>query len=416
MPLTDTFVRNAKPTGIAPRKVADGHGLSLLVHPTGAKSFVQRYADPITGKERTYTIGAYPAVKLGAARERAAEVRSLVQLGRCPVEADRVQKSLALASTAHTFSIAAENWLKGQRAMWSEATHRRNALIVGKWAIPAWRDRPIESITRADVIALIKTTAGKQATAEKLVQSLRAMFESVGLEGPTNPAMAFSRTAWRNLFPATPSGHYAAVTTSDSFAELLRITWGASCTPSVSLALRYLVYTAGRTGEAIGLQWGMVDFDNHVITIPPAVMKMRREHLVPIAPQVLALLREIAGLYPKNACTPTAPVFPSPNDESAPFSEEAMRRTLRRAGVAKTTATVHGFRSSFSSLAREKLDARHEVVELCLAHVDGSVAGIYNRSVMLEQRRELLSAWANWCDSARQACPAGGADGVPSLG
>ena len=79
--LTDPKVRQAKPKS-RPYKLADGKGLYLYVSPKGAKSW--RYDYRVHGKRETLTVGAYPEVTLGEAREAHQEARSLVERGESP--------------------------------------------------------------------------------------------------------------------------------------------------------------------------------------------------------------------------------------------------------------------------------------------------------------------------------------------
>ena len=68
---------------------------------------------------------------------------------------------------------------------------------------------------------------------------------------------------------------------------------------------------------------------------------------------------------------------------------------LRRMGV---DAVPHGFRSSFKDWAREQTRYRDEVSELALSHVSSDATRVaYARSELLEQRRELMKDWGQYC-------------------
>jgi integrase len=127
-------------------------------------------------------------------------------------------------------------------------------------------------------------------------------------------------------------------------------------------------------------------------------MKMRRKnpqpHLLPLSQQSVDILKEHHGLTDGSEW-----VFPS-FDLSKPLSENAFNSALKKMGYDGDTHTAHGFRSTASSLLHE-LNFSAEVIETQLAHARPGVAGIYNRSNLLPQRKEMLQAWADYLDQLR---------------
>ena len=75
----------------------------------------------------------------------------------------------------------------------------------------------------------------------------------------------------------------------------------------------------------------------------------------------------------------------------------AMDMVLRRMKV--MDATVHGFRSAFRDWAGNETAYPRDLAETALSHVIGDKAEqAYRRSDALERRRELMQAWANYCE------------------
>ena len=69
-------------------------------------------------------------------------------------------------------------------------------------------------------------------------------------------------------------------------------------------------------------------------------------------------------------------------------------RLLSSVGV---DATPHGFRSSFRNWGSELSGATHQALERALAHrIANKAEAAYSRSDLLEQRRELMQAWAHY--------------------
>jgi integrase len=171
-------------------------------------------------------------------------------------------------------------------------------------------------------------------------------------------------------------------------------------------ALMFAVWTAARTAEVLGATWSEIDLKNAVWTVPPQRMKSRREHRVPLAPQVVELLK---NLHTEDG---TPCVFVGPRT-GAQLSETALAEALRRAGRSET---VHGLRSSFSDWAHESTGFSNHEIELSLAHTIGTgQEKAYRRGDMLDKRRRLMEAWAKFCMS-RPAEQRKGGDVVPMRG
>ncbi len=70
--------------------------------------------------------------------------------------------------------------------------------------------------------------------------------------------------------------------------------------------------------------------------------------------------------------------------------------TLRRMEIG---VTVHGFRSAFRDWVGEQTHFPREIAEAALAHVVGDATErAYRRGDALEKRRELMNAWAAYCE------------------
>jgi integrase len=157
---------------------------------------------------------------------------------------------------------------------------------------------------------------------------------------------------------------------------------------TAALALEFLILTATRTGETLGMTWDEVDFDNATWNVPKERMKMGREHVVPLSDPAVAILRAQEAERGKNPH-----VFPG--RPMRPLSNMSMAMLMRRMGA--SDFTVHGMRSSFRMWCSDVAHVEFEVAEQCLAHAVGnSTSRAYNRSDMLERRRPIMSAWADF--------------------
>jgi integrase len=160
-----------------------------------------------------------------------------------------------------------------------------------------------------------------------------------------------------------------------------------------SLALRFAILTAARTGEVIGTRWSEIDMAAGLWTVPAERMKGGREHRVPLSNAALDVLRQVAKLG--TGRDPTAFVFPG-GKTGKPLSSMAMLMLLRRMGRGDLTA--HGFRSSFRDWCAEATNYPREIAEAALAHtLRDKTEAAYQRGDMMEKRRRLMAEWAAFC-------------------
>ena len=156
--------------------------------------------------------------------------------------------------------------------------------------------------------------------------------------------------------------------------------------------LRLLILTATRPGETRGAQWAEFDLDAALWTIPAERMKMKIEHRVPLSTQAVEVLRTMQAVSGGGAL-----VFPSPFYPSKPLSDSTFNSALARMGY-KATATAHGFRALFSTVANE-CGWNPDVIERQLAHTEkNEVRAAYHRSTYMKDREALMQWWADYLD------------------
>ena len=130
--------------------------------------------------------------------------------------------------------------------------------------------------------------------------------------------------------------------------------------------------------------------------VQPGPMKMREEHLVPLAPQAVEILRELEPLTGRGRY-----LFPSLRSPREPMSENTVNAALRRLGYDKDTMTGHGFRAMASTRLNE-MGWKEDVIERQLAHAErNKVRAAYNRAQYLAERKKMMAAWADYLDELR---------------
>ena len=288
--LNDRLVRGLT----RPGRHGDGGGLSLQVAVGGSRSWV--YAWKSGGKRTVIGLGGYPAVSLAEAREIAAGHRKLVAAGLNPLTEKRK------IAAVPTFREAVEQFLDAQRlASWRNLKHRGQwVATLGSAYCGTILDLPVDRIGTAEMLAVLKPVwMAKAATAGRLrgrIERVLAYAEGRGWrpEGK-NPA------AWRGGLDAIlpprqrlQRGHHRALAYHDVPLFMHRL----AALPGVSaMALRFLVPTAARSGEATGARWSEIDFAKATWTVPAARMKAGKEHRVPLpsaaAMDVLHTMRRV---------------------------------------------------------------------------------------------------------------------------
>ncbi|MDB5704537.1 MAG: integrase [Sphingomonas bacterium] len=379
----------------APGRYSDGGGLMLLVKPSGSRSWLLRIqAD---GKRRDLGLGSAADVSLAEAREKAGETRKQLRNGIDPVEAKRVSRRLAAGIP--TFREAAETAHRDQKAGWRNKKHQDQWLSSLKsYAFPKIGDVRIDKLDASAIRdVLLPIWLEKPETARRVKQRVGTVLDwaySAGHRETEAPMRAIGKG-----LPRQPKkdGHFTAMPYADVPALASKL---AKANTSGRLALRFAILTAARSGEARGATWEEIDWDQGTWTIPASRMKAGREHIVPLAPAALAVLKvaqagRTGGL--------NEPVFPGLR--GGVLSDMTMSKALR---IATTqAATVHGFRSSFRDWAAEQTAFAGDVVEAALAHtIANRVEAAYRRTNYLEKRRPLMEAWAEYVATGPEALSA----------
>jgi integrase len=393
MPLTDTRIRNAKPSS-KPYKLSDGGGMYMLVTPEGARYWRLDYR--FAGKRRTLALGIYPIVSLSNARCRREDARALLAKGIDPGVAKRMTKRIAKLTSENTFEAIAREWIANQR---NRLAARYSALLLARLEadiFPQIGSRPITEIDAAELLEMLRKVEkrGVIETARRLRQLCGQVFRYAIVTGRAqHDPSADLRGALKS--PGRPRGHKAmALGEVPTFMHALGAYDGDGRT---RLALRLMVLTFARTTELRAARWSEfenLDGNEPVWRIPAERTKMKREHLVPLAPQALAILRELRGVSGSDA---SPFLFPSASREGC-MSNNTMLYALYRMGY-HGRATVHGFRA-MASTALNEMGFRPDVIERQLAHQEkNAVRAAYNRAEYLNERRAMMNQWADYMDA-----------------
>ncbi|RZO07425.1 DUF4102 domain-containing protein [Pseudomonas moorei] len=387
MPLSDTTIRTAKPKDKLYR-LTDANGLCLEVTPTGSKLWRYRYR--FNSSAKMLALGAYPAVTLLKARQLRDGARQLLIEGTDPGEQKKAVKQ-AQKVEGLTFETLAREWFAYNAPRWAESTTYKAKLYLENDLIPGIGARPVKAITRPDLVELVRKVEarGTLNAAGKIRQWLHQIFRYGLAKGvvEVNPATDLNVVA----APPKAARHHPHITFAE-LPELLARNEAANVHTLTRHAIRLLALTAVRPGELRQAPWAEFDLDAALWTIPAERMKARRPHIVPLPRQVVAILRqlqEVTGRYTL--------VFAGANPDR-PMSENTVNKALKVMGY-EGRQTGHGFRHLLST----ELNGRgynKDWIERQLAHGDSDeIRGTYNHAAYVEQRREMMQAWADSIDA-----------------
>lgn len=366
---------------------ADGGNLYLRVKDTGARSWVFRYKQ--AGKVTELGLGSLTSRSLKQARDLASKMRTAVKEGKNPALLVKTKSD----ASAKTFKDYALELIETKRTGWRNAKHAQQwENTLEQFAYSRIGSRLPADISLADVKSiLLPMWATKTETAVRLRGRIESVLDYASVHEDAdrrNPAR------WKgNLDKVLPPPnkvskvvHHPSAPYSEvpGIMSRLRLKDTAS-----AYNLRFTILTAARSGESRGALWSEIDTQNKVWTIPAKRMKAGREHKVPLCDEALEILKIMKAWNIKNSDI----VFIGGRDKH--ISDAAINKTLH---TINPNVTVHGFRSSFRVWGAEATSTPSAVLELALAHVNqNAIEAAYQRSDLFERRRELMSAWGNFC-------------------
>ena len=379
MTLNDRQIRNAKPQD-KPYKLADGGGLYLYVTPKGTKSFRLKFR--FDGKEQVLTIGKYPHVSLSEARAMAETAKTQIAQGINPAAQKQAEKQQAQEAALNTFAAVAKEWHRVHQCSPNHAARIWRYMETD--VLPHIGSLQLDEIRVSDIQALLERVMARNVgnTAEKIRQWIGVVYDYAAQRELTerNPAKRL-----KGFVEKRETVHRRALPLSElkTFYQRLK---EARIDPANRMALLLLTLTFPRSNELRGAQWGEIDFQAAVWTIPKERMKMKREHKIPLSAWSLELLHELHAITGQGA-----QLFPSRTKIGGYISENTLNKIIERIGFKELT-TLHGFRSLASSTLNEK-GFNPDAIELQLAHQPSDkIRAAYNRADYWQERVEMM-AW-----------------------
>lgn len=393
MKLTDTFLRGIKATGKA-QKHPDGGGLYMYVSPTGGKLWRIDYR--FEGKRKTLSMGAYPAISLADARTRRQETKVLLAQGIDPGAQKQAIKAAVRANAANSFEVVAREWFDKYKSSWVHHHGKKILARLENDIFPIIGSKAVGSVTAPQLLEALRRIEARGAidTAHRTLQNCGQIFRYAIATGRAERDTAADL---RDALSPVKSTNFASITEPKAIGQLLRDLDAYQGNYIVRAALRMAPYVFVRPGELRRSEWSEFNLEAAEWRIPAARMKMKEVHIVPLARQVLDILKDLQQYT--GHCRY---LFPSMRADSAPISDMTLLAGLRRMGYDKDTMTVHGFRSMASTLLNEQ-GYNRDWIERQLAHGErNTVRASYNYAQYLPERRRMMAEWAVFLDQLRE--------------
>lgn len=394
MPLTDTALKNAKPTGKA-FKMADAGGLYLLVTPAGSRLWRMKYR--YDGREKLLSFGPYPITTLKKARLLRDEAKARLFDGQDPSAVRKQQAQQAREARSHSFSAISDEYLqKLEKEGLAVATLKKNRWLL-TFPKKSIGQQAISQIAPTDVLSVLREVEndGKYETARRLRSTMSAVFKFAIATGRASSDPTY---ALQGALITPQAKSRAALIKRHDIGKLLLGIEKASCHLKVRIALQLLALLAPRPGELRLAHWTEFDLADRIWRIPAERMKMRRAHRVPLSTQALELLGDLRDLN-----TGSTYLFPSVKSNEKSISENTLNQALRRMGYSKERVTAHGFRATFSTIANESGLWNADAIERALAHVEvNDVRRAYLRGEYWDERVRMAQWWADELDSFKE--------------
>ena len=379
--LTPHFVR----TVTHPGRYGDGHGgfgLSLYVKPAAkgriSKTWNQRL--PIEAGKRDTGLGAYPAVPLHSARQKALDNWQRVKAG------EDILATLAAPIPTPTVSEMFDAVIATRSKGWRTETTKKAWRRYQRKCKPIL-DKPVSEVTKADVNAIFDPIWHKiPADAKKTRIALHAVMEKAIIQGhrTDNPALP---SITQGLGKQKPTTHHLSVRYTQ-LGKVIRLLKDADAPWAVKACLLFLVFTISRSQQAREANWDEIDFENATWTIPGSRMKSGLPHAVPLCSQVIDILidaQDRTGSY-------HGLIFPPKATAKHIYSNE-LCDLLHSVGE---RAVPHGMRASFRNWSGRTPEISKEVAEAAMAHSHDRVVAAYLTDDFVEERIDVMQLWGDF--------------------
>ena len=389
--LTDAECRNA-----GPGELHDGGGLFLDVKKTGSASWKFRWTVTVDGRDKRAKkgLGAYPAISLKRAREKAAECR------RCAADGGDPRKLWAKPARKETFGEATNRYLALKKSgLKGEGEAGRWLSPLKTHVLPKIGKRPVADLSVDDIVKVI-LPIWHMDVGRKALDRLAQVMENARGRDPS--VLADVKALVKAQLPHVKRKNVAHPALDwRKMPEL----WMALGDSVAHIGLKFYLLNVPRTSNVTQARWGEIDMHAKVWDIPPENMKADEPFAAPLAKQSLELLRIAKRQF---ALDGSDHVFPSPTArKKGIISENTWGKWLKEndwKAADGRHVVAHGFRATFGTWCGDEQVCDEKMAARCIQHkVENAADAAYLRSKLLPQRLAVMQRWADFVTSGERA-------------
>jgi len=311
-------------------------------------------------------------------------------------KAKKEAKAIQEVKNLNTFEKLARERLSLVQNEISEAHYNRTLNALVNDCFPIIGAMPIDEIEAKDILVILQIMVDRniKESARKLFYAISKTFKWAVANGKAkrNPA---NDILLEEVIGKKSTRHFPTISDDKGIRGLLLAIDSYTGEHTTKRALQMLAHVFVRPYNIRHAEWSEIDFENKQWSISSTKMKTKEDLIVPLTDTVIEILEDV-GRYTGNGQY----VFHSPRGKTSPMSENTLLGAIRRLGYTKDEFVPHGFRAMFSTVAHEKSNFKHEVIETQLAHsVGNAVSQAYNRAKYLDERVEMMKWWSNYLNS-----------------
>jgi integrase len=362
--------------------------LGLLISRGGTKTFRTTYK--VNGQIKSQTLGRFPALSLADARRLAEQYKEAAERGvdfsKSQSDLDSKVGTVPTLSTltfGRTVDLFIENYAKPRQRTWDQTA------CILKGAKELWGDKPIASITKGEVYALLDDLRRRErpAMAAITLRWLKTLW----------------RWAWKRDYVSQPImdavdfDHANKVRERVYSDDEIRSIWNAAnkLDPEEGAYVKLLVLLAPRKSALALMRWKDVNDDlwvtPHELTKSKKTAGKKRVYLTPLPPLAQRILKRV----PRRKDGLVFPSLRTHHTRSGQryLDDSKLLRTLIRNG-APEDLHFHTLRHTLATYLQNVGHSEWEV-GLILNHSSSNVTAGYSHGYPVELKKSLLLKWSS---------------------
>jgi integrase len=387
--LTDIKIKSLKPKAgpyIEPDDQVPGHGVRVM--PTGRRTFVLTARYPGSSNPVPRALGAYGELTLEQSREKARQWRNLIARGTDPqIQVER-ERQAALRKQRTTFAAIAEDFIKDKLP--AERKGREVERDLRREFLPLWGKRPAAEITALDARNLVKAVA---ARAPYQAYNLFATGKRLFAWAIDQHVYGLESSPFDRLKPKAIVGKRLArkrILNDDELRAFWRAVSGLDY-PYGPL-FKMLALTGQRKSEVAKARWSEFNLTEKLWTIPAERMKADAAHVVPLTPDVIAILEMLPRFKKGDHLFST-------DFGHKPVNGFSKAKTRLDEGIAAELGrtippfVIHDIRRTMRT-GLSALPVPDLIRELVIAHTKPGLHRVYDQHAYVDEKRHALELWA----------------------